>query len=83
MNSFSGATINRLDHFITPIREEDRPDIVIIHVGSNDITHNSINNIDPKGISKRIIDTGKKCFAVWCKRSDNFLNIYQKTVQTY
>ena len=61
MNSFSGATINGLDHFITPILEEDRPDIVIIHVGSNDITHNSINNIDAKGISKRIIDTGNKC----------------------
>ena len=23
LNSFSGATINRLDHFITPILEED------------------------------------------------------------
>ena len=37
--SFNGATINRLDHFITPISEEDRPDIVIIHADSNDITH--------------------------------------------
>ena len=35
LNSFSGATINRLDHFITPILEEDRPDI---DVGSNDTT---------------------------------------------
>ena len=26
-NSFSGTTINRLDHCITPILEEDRPDI--------------------------------------------------------
>ena len=34
--------------------EEGRPDIVIIHVGSNDIAHNAINNIDTKGISKRI-----------------------------
>ena len=41
--------------------EEDQPDIVIIYLGSNDITDNSINNIDVKGISKRIIDTGKKC----------------------
>ena len=82
MNSFSGASINRLDHFITPILEEDWPDIVTIHVGSNDVTHNAINNIDAKGISKRIIDIEKKC-AVWCKRSDYFLNIYQKTVQTY
>ena len=60
LNSFSGATINRLDHFVTPILEEDRPDTVIIHVGSNDITHNTINNIDPKDISKRVIDIGKK-----------------------
>ena len=61
LNSFSGATINKLDHFITPILGKDRPDIVIIRVGSNDITHNTINNIDTKGISKRIIDIGKKC----------------------
>ena len=40
LNSFSRATINRLDHFITPILEEDRPNIVIIHVGSNYIQHN-------------------------------------------
>ena len=60
LNSFSGATINILDHFITSILEEDRPDIAIIYVGSNDITHNTINNIDAKGISKRIIDIGKK-----------------------
>ena len=61
LNSFSEATINKLDHFITPILGKDRPDIVIIRVGSNDITHNTINNIDTKGISKRITDIGKKC----------------------
>ena len=60
-SSFSGASINRLDHFITPTVEEDQPDIVIIYVGSNDITDNSMNNLDVKGISKRIIDIGKKC----------------------
>ena len=39
--------------------EEGRPDIVIIHVGSNDITHNTIDNIDAKNILKRIINIGK------------------------
>ena len=67
LNSFSGATINRLDHFIAPIFEEDRPDIVIIRVGSNDITDNIINNIDAKDISKRIIDIGKKCLLYGAK----------------
>ena len=61
LNNFSGANINRLDHFISPILEEDRADIVTIHVGLNYITHNSINNINAKGISKRIIDIEKKC----------------------
>ena len=61
LNSVSGATINRLYHFITPILEEGLSDIVIIHVDSCEITHNTINNIDTKGISKRIIDIGKKC----------------------
>ena len=60
LNSFSGATINRLGYFITPILEEDRPDILIIHIGSNYITHNTISNINAKGISKRIIDIGNK-----------------------
>ena len=53
--------INRSDHFITPFVEEDRPVIIIIHLGSNGIRHNAINNFDAKGISKRIIDIGKKC----------------------
>ena len=60
MNSFRGATINRLDHFITPVLEDDRLDIMIIRVGSNDITHNSINNTDAKRISKRIVNITKK-----------------------
>ena len=56
VSSFSGTTINRLYYFITAIFEEDLRDIVIIDVGSNDITHNTINSIDAKGISKRISD---------------------------
>ena len=31
LNSFSRATVSRLDHFITPVLAEDRLDIVIIH----------------------------------------------------
>ena len=52
---------NRLDQFITQILES-LPDMVIIYVGSNDRINNRINNIDRKGISKRIMDIEKKCF---------------------
>ena len=57
----SEATINKLDHFITPIMEEDQPDTVIIHLGPNDITYTTISNVDAEGISKCSIHIGKKC----------------------
>ena len=63
LNSFSRVNIKRLDNFITPTLVEDRPDIVIIHIGSNDITHNTIDQIDVKDIVNRIINIGKKCLA--------------------
>ena len=63
LNDFSGANIKRLDHFITPTLVEDRPDIVIIHVGSIDITHNAVDQIDVKDIVNRIISIRKKCLS--------------------
>ena len=97
LNSFSGATINRLDHFITPTLKEDRPDIVIICVGSDDIMHNTINDIDAKVISKCILDIGKKCLPYGVKeviiyfsnlirssgKSVNLLGSSGKSVITY
>ena len=63
MNGFSGANIKHLDNFITPTLLEDRPDIVIIHIGPNDITHNTVIQIDVKDIVNRITNTGKKCLS--------------------
>ena len=67
LNSFSGANIKRLDYFITPALVEDRPDIVIIHIGSNDIIHNAVEQIVVKDIVNRIINTGKKCLSYCIK----------------
>ena len=64
MNGFSGANIKRLDHFITPTLVED---IVIIHVGSKDVTHNTVDQIDVKDIVNRIINIGKKCLSYGVK----------------
>ena len=68
MNGFSGANIKLLDHFITPKLVEDEPDIVIIHIGSNDITHNTVDQIDVKDIVNRIINIGKKCLSYGVKQ---------------
>ena len=67
LNGFNGANIKRLDHFITPTLVEDRPDIVIIHIESSDITHNTVDQIDMKDIENRIINTGKKCLSYGIK----------------
>ena len=67
LNGFSGANIKRLDHSITPTLVEDRPDIVIIHIGSNDITHNAVDQIDVKDIVNCIINIGKKCLSYGVK----------------
>ena len=67
LNGFNGANIKRLDHFITPTLVEDRPDIVIIHIGSNDITHNIVGQVDVKDNVNRIINIGKKCLSYGVK----------------
>ena len=67
LNGFNGANIKRLDHFITPTLVEDRPDIVIIHIGSNDITHNTVDQIDVKDLVNCIINIGKKCLSYGVK----------------
>ena len=67
MNGFSGANTKRLDHLITPTLVEDRPDIVIIHIGSNDITHNTVDQIDVKDLVNCIINIGKKCLSYGVK----------------
>ena len=46
LNGLSRANIKHLDHFIISTLVADQPDIVIIHIGSNDITHNAVEQID-------------------------------------
>lgn len=60
MNGFSGAIIKRFNHFNTPTLVEDGPDIVIIPIGSNDITHNTVDKIDVKDIVNLIINIERK-----------------------
>ena len=67
LNGFSGANIKRLDNFITPTLVEERSDIVIIQVGSNDITQNTVNQIGAKDIVNRIVNIGKKCLSYGVK----------------
>ena len=38
-NVFRGATFKRLNHYILPTLHEDHPDVILLHIGSNDINN--------------------------------------------
>ena len=67
-NEFSGTTTRRLNHFVTPILDEERPDTVLIHVGCNDITPKTYRDLKPGVIANEIIDIGKKCMNYGTKK---------------
>ena len=52
--SFSGETSKQLDHYIIPSLVDDKPDAVIIHVGTNDILYNE----SYEDIARNIIKIG-------------------------
>ena len=58
---FPGATINNLDYYAKPTLEEDRPDIVVIHVGINNLLHPLLSNSSDEDIAVEIINLGKMC----------------------
>ena len=61
ISCFSGANSKRLEYYVSPTLDEDKPDVVVIHVGSNDVNHENFDRINVTEISERIINIGKQC----------------------
>ena len=40
---------------------EEKPDIVVTHIGSNNITHRIFENFNSEKLGDKIIDIGKMC----------------------
>ena len=40
---------------------EDKPDIVILHIGSNDLTHRNVKVTNISKIANEVISISKKC----------------------
>ena len=57
---FSGAKIEDLTHYIIPNLQQQKPDIVVIHVGSNNAAYNKLH-FDPRLLAENIIKIGKTC----------------------
>jgi len=56
VKSFSGAKTNQMTHYVAPTLEEE-PDILILHVGTNDFKRID----DPDMVGKNIINLAEKC----------------------
>ena len=57
-----------MNHFVTPILDEERPYTIIIHVGCNDITPKTYRDLKTGVIANEIIDIGKKCMNYGTKK---------------
>ena len=55
--SFSGANSKQLDHYIIPTLVDDKPDVVLLHVGTNDIR----NNDNDTKLANNLINIGLNC----------------------
>lgn len=61
IKSFSGAKIDDMKYYITPSLKEQKPDIAILHVGGNDITHKNKENINIDEIARNIVNIAIQC----------------------
>ena len=60
VRNFSGAKREDLDHIIPSLLKE-KPDTVLIHIGSNSITHIIFEDFNTDKLADEIIDIGNMC----------------------
>ena len=53
-----GATIKQMETYVKPIIQDDTPDVVILHIGCNDISN---KNMSANDIAEGIINIGRYC----------------------
>ena len=61
IKSFPGATAKHLNHYVEPALQENSPDVVVIMVGSNNITSRGRLQQNEIEIAEDIIKVGKTC----------------------
>ena len=61
IKNFDGATTKRLVHHVLPKMKEDKPDSVLIHIGTNDINNHKFYAVSPEKLALGIIKIGRTC----------------------
>ena len=60
VKSFGGANTKQLDYYVVPLLVDEKPDNVVTHIRSNDITKFNYNNVNAEELAHRIINIGLK-----------------------
>ena len=50
----------QLNYYVVPVLLDEKPNKVVIHIGSNDITKFNYNNVNAEELAQRIINFGLK-----------------------
>ena len=50
-----------MGHHVLPILKEDKPDSVLIHIGTNDVNNHKLYVVSPKKLASNIIEIGRTC----------------------
>ena len=58
---FSGENNKQLDHYVILVLVDEKPQTVVIHKGSNDITNFNYHDINVNYLANRILQVGLKC----------------------
>ena len=58
---FSGANTKQLNHYVIPVLVDEKPQTLIIHIGSNDITKFNYHDVDVNDLANIILQIGLKC----------------------
>jgi len=61
LKHFDSANTKRMHHHILPTLHEEKPDMVIIHCGTNDVNDKTIYTTPPIDIANRILEIGNTC----------------------
>ena len=59
--SFPGAPVEHFDHHITPTLLYNKPDTIVMHIGSNNVTNKTVDNLDARDLAEKIVAIGKRC----------------------
>ena len=61
IKSFPGSTVTQLNHYSMPTLWEEKPEIVILHAGINDLLSNNEHKTPDDEIATEIMKIGKNC----------------------